>query len=207
MKEDIAKLLLKLKAVSLRLSKPYKFSSGILSPIYCDNRIIMSYPKEREVIVNSFLKIIKQKRIGCDFIAGTATAGIPWAAFLALKLNKPMIYVRKASKEHGKENLIEGKLEKGKKVLLIEDLVSTGGSSLDAVKSIRKAGGKVVICMAIFDYQFKSSSLDFKENNVKLITLTDFKTLVEVAIKEKYINKKDKKILMKWNKNPKKWKK
>lgn len=205
MKENIAKLLLKLKAISLRPKKPYRFVSGVLSPIYCDNRLVMSYPKERDIIINSFVKIIKQKRIGFDVIAGTATAGIPWASFLAIKLNKPMIYVRKSSKEHGKGNLIEGKLEKGKRVLLVEDLISTGGSSLDAVKTIRKSGGKIVICIVILNYQFKTSSLKFKENNVKLISLTDFKTLVEVAIKEKYINKKDKKILLKWNNNPEKW--
>ena len=116
-----------------------------------------------------------------------------------------MIYVRKESKEHGKENLIEGKLGKEKKVLLIEDLISTGGSSLSAVKSIRNAGGKIVICLAIFNYQFEKAEIDFKENNVKLIALSDFETLVDVAIKEKYISKKDKKILLKWNKAPEKW--
>ncbi len=205
MKEDIARLLLKLKAVNLRPNKPYKFVSGVLSPIYCDNRLIMSYPKERNFVIDSFVKMIKKKRIVFDVIAGTATAGIPWSAFLALKLNKPMIYVRKASKEHGKQNLIEGELKKGKRVLLIEDLISTGGSSLGAVKSIRSAGGKIVICLAIFNYQFKKSAIDFRENNVKLITLSDFETLVDVAIKEKYINKKYKKILLKWNKNPEKW--
>jgi len=207
MKKDIAKVLLKLKAVSLRPNKPYKFASGILSPIYCDNRLVMSYPKERALVVDSFIKIINQKKIKFDVLAGTATAGIPWAAFLALKLDKPMIYVRKASKEHGKENLIEGELRKGKRVLLIEDLVSTGGSSLNAVKSIREAGGKIAICLAIFSYQFKKAELDFKENNINLITLSDFETLVDAAIKEKYINKKDKKILSKWNKEPEKWRK
>ena len=205
MKKGIARLLLKLKAVSLRPNKPYRFASGILSPIYCDNRLVMSYPKEREIIVDSFIDIIKKQKISVDIIAGTATAGIPWAAFLALKLNKPMIYVRKESKEHGKENLIEGKLGKEKKVLLIEDLISTGGSSLSAVKSIRNAGGKIVICLAIFNYQFEKAEIDFKENNVKLIALSDFETLVDVAIKEKYISKKDKKILLKWNKAPEKW--
>jgi len=206
MKKDLAKLLLKLKAVSLRPSKPFKFASGILSPIYCDNRIIISHPSEREVIIDAFLKVIKQKKICFDVIAGTATAGIPWAAFLALKLNKQMVYVRKASKEHGKQNLIEGELKRGKKVLLIEDLVSTGGSSLNAVKSIRDAGGKIVICLAIFSYNFKKAELDFRENRIKLITLSDFEALVDVAMKEKYIKGKDKKILLKWNKAPEKWK-
>lgn len=206
MKKDLAKLLLKLKAVSLRLNKPYKFASGILSPIYCDNRLIISHPSEREVVIDAFLKVIKQKKIGFDVIAGTATAGIPWASFLALKLNTPMIYVRKTSKEHGKQNLIEGELKRGKKVLLIEDLVSTGGSSLNAVKSIRDAGGKIVICLAIFSYNFKNAESDFKENGIKLITLSDFEALINAAVKEKYIKSKDKKILLKWNKNPEKWK-
>jgi len=205
MKKDIARLLLKVKAVSLRPNKPYKFASGILSPIYCDNRLLISHPKEREVIIDSFIKIIRQKKIVFDVIAGTATAGIPWAAFLALKLDKPMIYARKESKGHGKENTIEGKLDKGDRVLLIEDLVSTGGSSLNAVKSIRDAGGKIAICLAIFSYNFLSAESNFRQEKVNLITLISLNELIDIAVKDKYIKSKDKKLLFKWNKNPEKW--
>src|SRR3972149_3514658 len=134
--EKVAEILLKANAVTLSPKKPYKFASGILSPVYCDNRILMSYPKERSIITNFFIKLIKNKKLKFNIIAGTATAGIPWAAFIAQRLKKPMIYVRKEAKEHGKENLIEGKLEKGKKVLVIEDLISTffPFSSLPSIK-------------------------------------------------------------------------
>src|SRR3989338_5501025 len=131
--DKIPEILLKLKAVSLRTSPPYKWASGILAPIYTDNRILISYPKERDFIVDSFLKLLSKDKIRFDGFAGTATAGIPWASFLAQKTKKPMVYARSGSKGHGKENLVEGVVEKGKRYVVVEDLISTGGSSVNTI--------------------------------------------------------------------------
>ena len=205
MKEEVAELLLKIKAVSLSINRPYRFASGILSPIYCDNRQLMSYPEEREIILDYFLEIIK--KINFDIIAGTESAGIPWAAWISQRLEKPMIFVRKKTKEHGKQNLIEGRLKEGKKVLVIEDLISTGGSSIAAINAIRDAGGIVDYCVAIFEYNFEEALTNFEKVECKYITLSDFKTLVKVAIEEDYINEKDKGLVLSWSKDPHNWRK
>lgn len=205
MKREVAEILLKVKAVALNPDKPYKFASGILSPIYCDNRILMSYPKERKKIVDFFIKIINENKLNFDIIGGIATSGICWASWIAEKLNKPMIYIRSKSKEHGKENLIEGKLEKGKKVLVVEDLVSTGGSSLRAVNVVKQQGGIVKDCIAIFTYEMKKAVDGFKENNCNVFTLSDFTTLIDIATKQNYVKKVDKEKVLAWNKNPEEW--
>ena len=206
MKQKVAEILLNVKAVTLNPDNPYRFASGILSPIYCDNRLLMSYPKERKKIVNFFIKIIKKNKLKFDVIGGIATSGICWSSWIAEKLKKPMIYIRGKTKEHGKENLIEGKLEKGQKVLVIEDLISTGGSSLRAVNAVREQGGVVEDCVAIFTYEMEKAVNGFKDANCNLFTLSDFTALIEGAIKENYIKEEDKKKVLEWNKNPGEWK-
>ncbi len=206
MKEEVARILLNVKAVTLSPGKLYTFASGILSPIYCDNRILMSYTKEREKIVKFFVKTIKQNKLKFDVIGGIATSGICWASWIAEKLRKPMIYIRNKSKDHGKENLVEGKLEKGQKVLIIEDLISSGGSSLRAIQGVRDQDGVVEDCIAIFTYEMEKSLNGFKEANCNLFTLTNFSTLINEAAKENYIKEEDKEKVLEWNKNPNEWK-
>lgn len=204
-KEETAKTLLKLKAVTLRTNPPYRWVSGILAPIYTDNRIIMSYPKEREKIIKGFIKIIEENRIKVDVIAGIATSGIPYAAWIAEELSLPMVYVRKKTKDYGKESLIEGRLEKGKNAIIIEDLISTGGSTINGVEAVRLAGCKVDYCLAIFTYELEKAKKSFEKAKAKLITLTNFTTLVNVAVKEKYLSKEEKENVLKWAKNPEQW--
>lgn len=206
MKKEVAEILLEVKAVTLNPSNPYKFTSGILSPIYCDNRILMSYPKERKKISDFFIKIIKQNKLKFDVIGGIATSGICWASWIAEKLKKPMIYIRAKTKDYGKENLVEGKLEQGQKVLIIEDLISSGGSSLRAIQGVRDQGGMVADCVAIFTYEMEKAINGFKDNNCNLFTLSDFTALIDVAAKENYIKDEDKEVVLKWNKDPGEWK-
>jgi orotate phosphoribosyltransferase len=204
-KEQIAKTLLEIKAVTLSVNPPYTWTSGIKAPIYCDNRLLMSYPEKRKQVRDMFLDLIKENNLEFDIIAGVATSGIPHAAWLSEALDKPMIYVRGKAKGHGKKNVIEGALEKNKKVLVVEDLISTGGSTLHVVEEIRKAGGVVNNCLAIFTYEFEKSKRAFKEADANLYTLTNFSTLVDVAINKKYLDLSNKDIVLEWNKNPEEW--
>jgi len=204
-KEQIAKILLSIKAVTLNLKEPYRYTSGILSPIYTDNRIIMSYPDKREQIVDAFIGLIEENQLKFDLIAGVATAGIPHAAFIAQKLKKPMIYIRDKSKSHGKQNQIEGRLEKGQKVLVVEDLISTGGSSFSAVEAVRGAGGIVEDCIAVFTYELPKSIKTFSEGKCNLFTLTGFSTLIETAEKEEYISEEEKQKALEWNSDSQNW--
>ena len=205
MEEIIAKILLDAQAVVLNSKRPFTYSSGIKSPVYCDNRILMSFPEKREAIIRAFLDKIKGKEF--DVIAGIATAGIPWCTWLAKELNKPMIYVRGKAKEHGKENQIEGKMSKNQKIIVIEDLVSTGSSSIFAIEAIKQAGGVVEDCMAIFTYELDSSIRKFKEVNCNLTTLTNFTTLIKVASEINYIKPEEKSIILSWKENPEEWEK
>lgn len=202
--EKTAKILLSIRAVSLRPNNPYRYSSGILSPVYTDCRLLMSYPKERKEIINLYTQKINQKG-SFDVIAGTATAGIPHAAWVAEKLKLPMIYVRGKAKDHGKGNQIEGKIEKKQKVAVIEDLISTGESSAETIRAVRKKGALSTYIFSIVTYGMRKSFLNFKKNGIKLISLTDFPTLVEVAKETGYIKKDDKNILLKWVLNPALW--
>jgi len=204
-KESIAKILLSKGAVTLNPTQPYEFTSGILSPIYCDNRILISYPDTRKEIVDSFLKILKENNIQFDIVAGVSTSGIPWAAWIAEKLDKPMVYVRIEAKGHGKENKIEGRIEKNKTAIVVEDLISTGGSSLAVADAIKEAGLKVGCCLAIFDYEMEKAKKGFSEKGCSLFSLTDFSTLVKVAVKEKYIKQEEEKLVLDWSKNPDTW--
>ncbi len=171
---EIAKILLESKAVTLRPEKPYRYASGILSPIYCDNRVLISLPEKRKIIIDSFIDLIKSSKIEFDVVAGTATAGIPHAAWIAHKLDKPMIYIRQKTKGHGKENSIEGILTKKDRTIIIEDLISTGGSSVGAVKAVKAKGGIVDACFAIFTYEMKKAKESFREVKCKVHTLTNF---------------------------------
>ncbi|MDP7282026.1 MAG: orotate phosphoribosyltransferase [Candidatus Undinarchaeales archaeon] len=204
-KKEIAEILLSSKAVTLSPDKPYTYASGIKSPIYCDNRLLLSDVEARRKIVDSFEEMFKEKGVAFDSVAGTATAGIPWAAWVAEEENAPLIYVRSNKKEHGKKNKIEGKVRKGKKTLVIEDLISTGGSSVSAVEAVKQAGAKVDTCAAIFTYEMKKAEDRFKRINCNILALTDFSTLVEVAVEKKYITKKQASVIADWNKNPESW--
>ncbi|MFC1691645.1 orotate phosphoribosyltransferase [Nanoarchaeota archaeon] len=204
-KEKIAEILLRLKAVTLKPNDPFKYASGRLGPIYCDNRIILSYPDDRDALIESFVELIKSKNLEFDVVGGTATAGIPHAALIADKLKKPMIYARGQAKDHGKQAKVDGRLKKGQKVLVVEDLINTGGSSLAVIEAIREAGGIVEDCVAIFTYNLKEAEDAFANANCNLITLTDFRTLVDFAVQEKYISDEEKNILFEWKLNPEKW--
>ena len=201
--DKIAKILLELKAVSLNTKEGFLYTSGRKGPIYCDNRLILSNPEERKKIVNVFAKIIKK----CDYdvIAGVATAGVPWATLVAEKLKKPLIYVRSAAKEHGKNNKIEGRVETGKRVIVMEDLINTGGSSVDACNALKEAGMTVVACIAIFDYGLADTKQKFEQTGVPLLALSDFKKLLKTAMKLKYITDEDKTILLQLQKNSADW--
>jgi len=202
---EIATLLLKIKAVTLRTNPPYTWASGIKSPIYCDNRLIMSYPDKRQEVREAFITLIKKHNLKFDVVAGVATSGIPHAAWLAEALNKPMVYVRSKAKDHGKENLIEGKLEQGQKVLVIEDLISTGGSTLTVVNAIKEAGCIVDNCLAIFSYELAKSKQGFADNKVELLPLTNFPSLIQVATDSGYLAPEEKDKVLEWSKDPENW--
>lgn len=203
--KDIARILLDIRAVSLSPQKPYRYTSGILSPIYCDNRLIISYPQARDTIITAFLQVIESQALAFDVVAGTATAGIPHAAFIADRLQKPMVYVRASSKAHGKQNQIEGKIESGQRVLVIEDLVSTGKSALEACEALRNAGAVVTDCLAIFTYQFKDTDQQFQQHTLKLHTLTHFHALIELALMQQLITEKEYHLVKQWNHDPQAW--
>lgn len=202
--EKAAKILLNIKAISFNPKKPFKYSSGILSPVYTDCRLLMSHPKERIIIRNLYAETI-QSTGKFDVIAGTATAGIPHAAWIADKLKLPMIYVRGNTKDHGKGNQIEGILYKKQKVAVIEDLISTGESSAETVLAIRKGGARCSYIFSIITYRMKKALDNFKSDNIDLISLTDFPTLVRVAEKVGYIKPKDKNTILQWTKDPASW--
>lgn len=201
--QKIAGMLLDIKAVSIvDEDNLFTWVSGIKSPIYCDNRLTISYPEVRSTIADGFAELIKKQYPDVDVIAGTATAGIPHAAWVADRLNKSMVYVRSASKGHGKGNQIEGVVKPGDKVVLIEDLISTGGSSLKAVDALVEAGAEVVKVLGIFNYNFSKMEKRFAEANVAFETLTDYKTLLPIAIERGYVPADGKEALLKWCENP-----
>ena len=200
--ELIAKDLLKIKAVFLRPNKPFTWASGIKSPIYCDNRLTLTSPKVRSDIEHNLAKIIKKNYPNVEVLVGTATAGIPHAAITAHLMNLPMGYVRSGAKDHGRQNQIEGNIPEGSKVVVVEDLISTGGSSLEIVKVLREHKIKVLGMVSIFTYGMKKSVDALKKEKVKNISLTNFDTIIEVATKMKYIKANDKKKLLAFRNNP-----
>ena len=203
MSEDIARILLEKKAVVLNANEPFTFVSGIRSPIYCDNRQMIAYPEEREQIIDVFIN--ESKNYDFDIVAGTSTAGIPWASWISEKLRKPMAYIRGVKKGHGAGNQIEGADVDGKKLLIIEDLISTGGSSFSAVEAVREAGGSCVAVVAIFTYDFKKAGKVFKEGGCKLLTITNFSTLVNVAKSDANLTDRELSLVSVWNKDPQNW--
>ncbi|WP_404302116.1 orotate phosphoribosyltransferase [Paenibacillus sp. DP01] len=200
--EQIASHLLRIQAVALRPQQPFTWTSGIKSPIYCDNRLTMSYPEVRELIADSFAALIREQYPETEVIAGTATAGIPHTAWVAQKLNLPMAYVRDKAKGHGKENQIEGRISAGQKVVVIEDLISTGGSSIKAAQAVEQAGAQPLAVLAIFSYQLDKATQAFEEAGVKLQTLSNYTALMEVALREGTIQQEEMELLRSWRQDP-----
>jgi orotate phosphoribosyltransferase len=205
-KTEIAGLLLKTKAVTLSPAKPFTWASGIKSPIYTDNRILLSCPQERKKVVSAFVDAIKMECPAFDVVAGVATSGIPWAAWVAEALGKPLVYVRSEKKDHGKGNLVEGRIVKGQKAVVIEDLVSTGGSSVAAVEGAREAGAQVTHCFAIFTYGMQKANDAFAAARCTIVTLTDFATLIGLASETGYISREQKENVLAFSRDPSGWK-
>ena len=203
--EAIAKDLLKIKAVKLSPNEPFTWASGLKSPIYCDNRLTISYPEIRTQIAKGIAELIKDKWPDAEVIAGTATAGIPHAAWIAQELNLPMVYVRSKPKDHGRGKQIEGVLTSGAKTVLIDDLISTGGSVLKAVAAAKNEGADVIGVAGIFSYQLAAADTNFEEAGLEFVTLTNYSELLEAAIKEDYVSADQKSILEKWRQDPANW--
>ena len=202
MKELIAKDLLSINAVFLKPDDPFTWASGIKSPIYCDNRLTLTAPEVRNHVEEGLVKLIKENYPDVEVLMGTSTAGIAHAAIVGHLMGLPMGYVRSSAKDHGRTNQIEGKLEKGEKVVVVEDLISTGGSAVEVVEVLREAGAEVLGIASIFTYGMDKAAKKLEEANVKNVSLSDFDALVEVAVSEKYIKPEDRKRLMKFRKNP-----
>ena len=202
--KKVATLLFESGAVTFRTSRPFKFTSGILSPVYSDNRLLISDVEKREKIADFFVEKIKNiKQV--DVIAGVATAGIPHAAFVAQKLKLPLVYVRASIKGHGLENQVEGRIKRGQTVVVIEDLVSTGQSSTSAVKALRRLGAKTDDLLAIFTYNLAVSKENFEKNTINFQVLCNLETAVEVAKENGYFKKEQVKTILDWAKDPKNW--
>lgn len=201
MKKTVAKDLINIKAVQIKTDGYFTWTSGIKSPIYCDNRLTMSYPDVRKNIVKAFTKIVEQLPVQPNVIAGCATAGIPHAAWLAEALNLPMIYVRSDRKSHGKQNQIEGHFNKNDNVLVIEDLISTGGSSIDAALALREAGAIVTDVLAIFTYGLKKARENFQQEHLNVHTITSFDEMVNMLHNEGRIYDANKDELIRWRDN------
>ena len=201
-----AELLLKVKAIKLSPSEPFTWASGWKSPIYCDNRITLSYPAVRVFLKEEIAKIVELQYGKPDVIAGVATGAIAIGILVAQELGVPFIYVRPVPKSHGRKNQIEGYLESGQNVVVIEDLISTGKSSLNAVEALKEAGAVVKGMVAIFSYGFDIASDNFKNSNVSLTTLSDYAHLLEQAVDSQYITEKELDTLSDWRKDPGNWK-
>ena len=198
LERKLAKELLAIQAVALRPNDYFTWTSGIKSPIYCDNRITMSYPSIRREIAAGMVEVIKEKYPAVEVVAGTATAGIPHAAWVSELLDLPMIYVRDSAKKHGKTNQIEGRVLEGQKVVIIEDLISTGLSSLKVAKALREAGAEVLGVVAIFSYELKKAHEAFSQAEVEYVTLTNYPVLVEEAVASDFIHQDDVEKLLEW---------
>ncbi|MGY6522691.1 MAG: orotate phosphoribosyltransferase [Mongoliitalea sp.] len=202
---EVASKLLEIEAIRLQPEKPFTWASGWKSPIYCDNRLSLSYPAIRSVIKNHLCSILKERFTAAECIAGVATAGIPQGALIADALDLPFLYVRSKPKGHGMENMIEGKVTPGQKVVVVEDLVSTGGSSLKAVQDLRNAGFEVLGMVAIFTYGFEVAKESFAAAEVPLICLSDYSSMLPQALANDYINDETLASLVEWRKDPTIW--
>ena len=199
---EVASSLLKIKAVFLRPNEPFTWASGIKSPIYCDNRLTLSYPEIRDIIENGLAELIKEYYPTCEVVMGTSTAGIPHAAYVSSILNLPMGYVRGGAKDHGRGNQIEGVVPKEKNVVVIEDLISTAGSSIEVVNILKEAGCNVLGIASIFSYELKKGIDRLKEADVINHSLSNFTTLIEVSNQMGYIEEKDVSKIKKFQNNP-----
>lgn len=202
MKKQIAKDLLSIGAVFLRPEEPFTWASGIKSPIYCDNRLILTAPEVRTRVENALAETIKKEYPDCEVLMGTSTAGIAHAAIVGHLMDLPMGYVRSGHKDHGRHNQIEGKLEKGQKVVVVEDLISTAGSAIDVVTVLREAGADVLGIVSIFTYGMQKGLDRLAEANVKNVSLSNFDAVAEVAAEEGYIKESDIQKLMAFRNNP-----
>lgn len=203
--QKIAESLLKIKAVKLSPRAPFTWASGWQSPIYCDNRQTLSFPEARLLIRDEFVRNIREKFGNTEVIAGVATGGIAHGALVAEAMGLPFIYVRSSSKGHGLQNKVEGYLEKGQKVMVIEDLISTGKSGLDAVEALRAAGAEVIGMAAIFTYGFKIARENFENANCELITLSNYTALIKEAMELNYVDEESLQSLKEWRSNPQNW--
>jgi len=203
--EAIAQNLLEIKAIRLQPESPFTWASGWKSPIYCDNRLSLSFPEIRKNIKDQLTQLVKENFSDAEGIAGVATAGIPQGALIADALDLPFLYVRSKPKGHGMENMIEGKVTPGQKVVVVEDLVSTGGSSLKAVQDLRNAGFEVLGMVAIFTYGFDVAKKNFEEADVKLYCLSDYASMLPQAVELEYVSQKDLESLEEWRSNPSEW--
>ncbi len=202
-----AELLLSIKAIKLQPKEHFTWASGWFSPIYCDNRVTLSYVPIRNYIRENLVKIIEEKHGKPDVIAGVATGAIAIGVLVAQELGVPFVYVRPEPKKHGRKNQIEGFLDGGQNVVVVEDLISTGKSSLNAVKALRDAGATIKGMVAIFDYGFKHAVKKFKKANVELTTLGDYENLIEQALETNYVSEKEFETLIEWRVDPSKWNK
>ncbi|MBN8191523.1 orotate phosphoribosyltransferase [Bacillus sp. NTK074B] len=205
MKQEIARKLLDIKAVFLNPEEPFTWSSGIKSPIYCDNRLTLSYPSVRNSIAEGLSEMIRQHFPDAEVIAGTATAGIPHAAWVSDNLNLPMCYVRSKAKAHGKGKQIEGIASAGQKVVVVEDLISTGGSCITAVKALREAGCDVLGVVAIFTYELDKGKRMLKEQDITSYALSDYSSLLDVALQNEIIREDELEQLKRWKEDPENW--
>ncbi len=203
--QRVAKALLKIHAVTLSPEKPYTWASGLKAPIYTDNRLTISYPDVRQAIYNGMEEQINLHFADADVIAGTATAGIPHAAWVAQEMGLPMVYVRPKPKDHGQGHQVEGVLKPGQKVVVIDDLISTGGSVLNAVRAVNNTGAQVIGVVAIFTYQLQAAEQNFLANDLKYYTVTDYTTLIQEAKQNDLISADHLKSLQEWREDPMKW--
>ena len=203
--KEVAKSLLDIKAVSLSPQNPYTWASGLRSPIYCDNRVTMSYPAVRKQIAQGLADLIKEKYPDAEVIAGTATAGIPHAAWIADILGLPMVYIRSKAKDHGTGRKIEGKISEGQKMVVVEDLISTGGSVIEASKAAELEGANVLGSVAIFTYELSKGTKNFADAGLAIDTLSNYSTLLEVAHETSYITEAEMDLLKDWSKDPENW--
>jgi len=205
--KQVAKSLLQINAIILQPNNPFKWASGWNSPIYCDNRKTLAYPEIRNFIRSSLSSAINNHYKGANIIAGVATAGIPHGALVAEELGLPFIYVRSKAKEHGRQNMIEGHFEKGQTVVLVEDLISSGKSSLEAVSALREAGMNVKGLVSIFSYGFDAAKENFRNADCDYVSLSDYDNMLPEALNTKYITERELPLLKEWRKDPSVWKK
>ena len=205
MKKEVAKGLLSIKAVFLSPEKPFTWASGIKSPVYCDNRLVLGYPEVRTLVENGIAETVKREYPEAEALMGTSTAGIAHAAIAAQFLGLPMGYVRGAAKDHGRNNRIEGRLEPGMKVVVVEDLISTAGSCVETVEALREAGAEVLGIVSIFTYGLQKGIDRLEDAGVRNVSLSDFDTLIEVAAEENYVRAEQLPLLRRFIANPQSW--